>query len=206
MSLPVTPACADSVSARHPLGVVIENTLGDTGRHGGLPFSLSQIGVFPETPLRDPAKPGTQPLACFPGLPGSGLGDLKAQSSRPMKASPSPQILLPFSLQIHLLKKKAFVQGCGVGVHRGHRDPLQRLLGEPAPQGLLSLGSSSEMLSQWAGLPDPSDQTDIGYSGRGGLISISLAPGLRPRGLPPEGPDPSWSRRGGSGLLGGGYK
>lgn len=60
------------------------------------------------------------------------------------------------------------------------------------------------MLSQWAGLSDPSDQTDIGYSGRGGLISISLAPGLRPRGLPPEGPDPSWSKRRGSGLLGGG--
>lgn len=136
MSLLVTPASADSVSARHPLGIVIENTLEDTGTMEVSP-SLSQIGVFPETPLHDPAKPVTQPLACFPGLPGSGLSDLKAQSSRPMKASPSPQILLPFLLQIHLLEKKACVQGCGMVVHHGHQ-AVQRLLGEPGLHGLLS--------------------------------------------------------------------
>ena len=79
-----------------------------------------------------PSQAWNSPLACFPGTPDSGFLATKLSPAANLKTSPSPQIPLPFWLQIHLLKKnnKAFVQGYrDGGAARGKWIPTEKLRG-----------------------------------------------------------------------------
>lgn len=76
------------------------------------------------------------------------------------------------------------------GSPRGRWTPAERLRELPSEgaAALLSLGYSSEMLSQGPGCQILQTRLTFVILEGAGAISISLAPGLRPRGLPPQGP------------------
>lgn len=78
----------------------------------------------------------------------------------------------------------------------------RRAVSSQGAVGLLSW-APRQRCCPWARWPEPSVQTDTCCSGGAGAVSVSPAPGLRPRGPVPRRPRLQVERRGGSDLWGG---